>query len=286
MLLYKHHDQESLNRQFNNRLHVADFANYFKRWEKLSRETESSAPCILNISYGILPREKLDIYPSACSQSKTLIFIHGGYWHMLDKNLFSFIVNSYKSYGITTILINYPLSPHSSLDQIVLSCRQAMNWIYNNISSFHGDPQKLYVAGHSAGGHLAAMLVATDWQSINSQLPVNLVKGACLMSGIFNLLPVHLSYLNSVLQWDDNTCFRNSPVNTKPLNKCRVIIAVGENETSEFKGQAHQLTDAWIDKGSNLQQLTLKDTNHFSIVDSFVDASSTLHTSVLELLKV
>ncbi|MBD0278657.1 MAG: alpha/beta hydrolase, partial [Flavisolibacter sp.] len=123
MFVYKLYDQAALDSQYNNRRHVPDYADYLSRWEWLSRETERKWPVIKDIPYGHLPGERLDVYPSLQPQSKTLIFIHGGYWQMLDKALFHFIANGFHAYGITTVLLTYPLAPDVSMDHILLSCR-------------------------------------------------------------------------------------------------------------------------------------------------------------------
>ncbi|MGI8637086.1 MAG: alpha/beta hydrolase [Segetibacter sp.] len=285
MFLYKQYDQAGLDREYNNRLHVPDFADYFERWELLSRQTEKDLQIIKDISYGTLPRETLDVFTSLRPQSKTLVFIHGGYWQMLDKSMFHFIANSFHSYGINTVLINYPLAPKASLNQIVASCRNAMNWVYNNISAYNGDSHQIFVAGHSAGGHLAAMLMATNWKVIDPQLPVDLIKGTCVMSGLFNLVPIHLSYLNSVLCWDLQTSLRNSPLNHEPLNRCPLVISVGGDETSEFKGQSKDLYTAWKE-ATETELLGLAGLHHFSIVDQFSEENSSLNLAMRKLLDV
>jgi arylformamidase len=286
MFLYKQYDQAGLDREYNNRLHVPDFADYFERWELRSRQTERDLRFIQDISYGNLPRERLNIFPSGTPQSKTLVFIHGGYWQMLDKNMFSFIANGFHSYGITVVLINYPLAPDASLDQIVTSCRNAMDWVYWNIAAYNGDPEQIFVAGHSAGGHLAAMLMATNWKIPDRKLPVDLIKGTCVMSGLFNLVPIRLSYLNSVLCCDFQTCLRNSPVNHQPLNLCPLVISVGGDETMEFKDQSNELYTSWKSKGLNTRLLELRGLHHFSIVEALVDNNSSLHAAMQKLLNL
>ncbi|MBE7173023.1 MAG: alpha/beta hydrolase [Williamsia sp.] len=286
MFVYKQYDQESLDIQYNNRLHVPEYADYFNRWERLSRQTEQELPVIKDLRYGDLPRERLDIYPSLLPHAKTLVFLHGGYWHMLDKSPFQFIANGFHSYPVTTVLLTYPLAPEASIDQIVFSCRKAIGWLYNNLSAFNGDPQQMYVAGHSAGGHLAAMLMATDWPTFAPGLPVNLLKGVCVVSGLFDLVPIHLSYLNRVLQMDIETAESNSPVRLEPLNPCPFIVAVGEAETAEFNDQSKELYACWKHKGIDIQLLVLPGQNHYSIVETIVDPQSALHQALLHFMKI
>src|SRR4030095_6684674 len=146
MFIYKQYDQASLDRQYNNRLQVPDYITYLERWESLSRQTEKEFPVIKDIAYGELSREKLDIYPSTLPQSKTLVFIHGGYWQRLDKTDFQFIARGFLSYNITTVIITYPLAPAVTIDQIVSSCRKAINWLHKHVSSYtyNGDSDQLY----------------------------------------------------------------------------------------------------------------------------------------------
>ena len=283
MLVYKQYDQAALDRQYNNRLHVPDFATHLEKWEILSRHTEKEFPVAKNIAYGKLPLEQLDIYPSPHPFSKTLIFIHGGYWHKWDKDSFQFIAKAFRDYGITTVLINYPLAPDSSIDQISASCRQAVRWLYQNISAYNGDANQLYIAGHSAGGHLAAMLLATDWKHYD--LIADAIKGACAISGLFNLIPIQLSDINKLLNMDDEMAFRNSPVHLLPANQCPLSIVVGSDETHEFLEQSKELHTCW--KGNIYAEiLEIQGLNHFSIVETILDKGSCLHQAMIRMMRV
>jgi arylformamidase len=282
-MIYKQFDQAALNSQYNNRLHVPDFATYRERWDLFSRQTENELNPIKDLSYGSLPREQLDIYPSLDPSSKTLVFIHGGFWHRPGKEDFQFIAKAFRAYGITTVLINYPLAPEVSIDQIVASSRRAVDWLYHNLPEYNGDPAKLYISGYSAGAHLAAMLLTTDWKQFN--LNADLVKGACLISGIFNLIPIQLSDLNQVLQMDIEEALRNSPTQYKPSSQPPVSIIVGGDETNEFLDQSGELYSCWKDK-IPAELLPIEGLNHYSIMESTLDPGSPLHQAICRLMKI
>jgi len=286
MFLYKQYDQDGLDKQYNNRLHVPEFEDYFTRWKLLSRETEDNLSPVKDLAYGDKEREKLDVYPAARPNAKTLIFIHGGYWQMLDKNMFSFFAGSFHQYGITTVLINYPLAPAASMNEIVSSCTRAIEWLWKNISAFNGDPNQMYVVGHSAGGHLAAMLMTADWKSLHPDLPADIIKGTCAISGLFNLIPIHLSFLNKILQLDLDSAICNSPVQLKPLSRSKLILAVGDAETNEFNDQSKELQTAWEKQGIKLQLLRLPHLNHYSIIESVRDPESQLHVAIRQLVRI
>lgn len=276
MIIYKQYDQAALNRQYNSRLHVPDFAIHLDRWEQWSRQAERKHTVIKNIPYGKLDRELLDIYPSAGASSKVLVFIHGGYWHKMDKSAFHFIADAFHDYNITTVLITYPLAPEVSIEQIISSSRQAMHWIYKNCERFNGNAAEIYVAGYSAGGHLAAMLLAANWQEYDRSLSEEPVKAVCTISGLFNLDPIRLSDINEMVKLNAESTYRNSPVKLKPHTKCPLLIAAGEDETTEFRAQSEELFLQWKDQ-LPAQLLILPGLNHFSVMEAFANRNSILH---------
>ncbi|MEO8404286.1 MAG: alpha/beta hydrolase [Chitinophagaceae bacterium] len=279
MKIYKNYDKTTLDYQYNTRLQVPDFANYFEGWEARSEEIRKQYAFRRNAHYGNHPRERLDIFPSSLPASKTLIFIHGGYWQKLDKDLFHFIATAFVPYHITTVFITYPLAPEASMDEIVISCRNAVQWVQSNISQYNGDPNELYIAGHSAGGHLATMMMSKEWSGIE------MIKGVCAISGLFNLLPIQLSELNEVLHMDEETAVRNSPVRWQPLISCPVIVAVGDEESDEFKEQGEELYNCW-NKIVSVQLLKLPGINHYSIADEFGRKNSLLHVTMLKMMGI
>lgn len=286
MSLYKQYDQASLDAQYNTRLQVPEYAYHLTRWESLSRQTEQRLTGVKDSSYGELPGEKLDIYPSAQPGSKTFVFLHGGYWQMLDKSMFQFMADAFHSYSVTTVVLNYPLAPEASFDQIVMSCRNAIKWLYHHLAEFNGDPDQIYLTGHSAGGHLAAMMMATDWPRFEGSLPANLISGVCTISGLFNLEPIYFSYVNKVIQMDIDTAKCNSPVRLEPFTNCPLIIAVGEAESEEFIDQSNEFYTCWKEKGIDSQAFQLSAQNHYSILETITDSQTTLHKALLNLMQI
>ena len=282
MIIYKKYNQQELDLQYNNRFHVPDFEKYLLQGEYLSRQTEKNYKIIKDIPYGDLPRERLDICPSAKPGSKTLIYIHGGYWQRLDKSSFHYIAGSFAAYGITTVLINYPLAPAAVMDQIVLSCRKAVSWIHKNIAEWNGDPDQIYIAGHSAGAHLATMII-TDEEKQNKQ---DCIKGICAISGLYNLIPIQLSNINDAIQMDKETAIRNSPVFMNPIESCPLLLTVGGEETNEFNDQGSELINLWKSKMKSIELKIIPGLNHFSIIDSVNEKDSLVHQSICKLMDI
>jgi len=281
MFIYKQYNQEQLNNQYNIRLHVPNFAEYFEHWEKLSSETRKKHPIIKNIFYGNNERECCDVFPSAKPNSKTLVFIHGGYWHLFDKTKFHFIAEAFYADHVTTVLINYPLAPTATIDEMVASCRKAVLWLHENVQQFNGNPQQLYIIGNSAGAHLAAMIIEKKWMDKNA---AGFIKGVCLLSGIFNLLPVQLLELNSVLNISNETAACNSPAALTPAEDCKLLICVGADETDEFKSQSRQLYENWKDKNTAIQFLALPGIHHYSMLEPLLDKTSVLHKAICKMM--
>jgi arylformamidase len=279
MIIYKQYNQEQLDNQYNNRLHVPDFATYLERWDARSEATREKYAFIKDLQYGNHPREYLDIFSSNTPNAKVLVFIHGGYWQMFDKTKFHFVAEAFLPHRVTTVLINYPLAPAATMDEMVASCCKAMLWLQQNLAAFNANANEVYIAGHSAGAHLAAMIMCTQW--VNELQ--NAIKGICLLSGLFNLIPIQLSYRNEALQMNKEMAIRNSPVELVPTHPCPLLVATGAAETEEFKDQSRELYNNCKNKAT-VELLELQGLNHFSILDSLVDENALLYKTMLKLM--
>ena len=172
-------DGSTLDRLYNNRALVPDYAAYFARWAQTSVVARQTSSCQLDVPYGDGPNEMLDIFPGAGVKAPVLVFLHGGYWRSLDKADHSFIAPAFTQAGACVVIPNYALCPAVTIPDIVLQMVKALAWTYRHVAAYGGDPRRITVVGHSAGGHLAAMLLACVWKAYAEDLPVRLLKNAC-----------------------------------------------------------------------------------------------------------
>jgi arylformamidase len=212
------------------------------------------------------------------------VFIHGGYWRAFDKSDFSFVATPFVEAGLAVAVVNYDLCPDVSIAAIVDECRRAVRWIVGEGAAHGAHPGRVVVGGHSAGGHLTAMLFATDWlaQGPNREP----IAGGLSVSGVHDLAPmVHFETYNADLKLDDAEAARLSPVLLGPRIGAPLVLAVGADETSEFIRQTHLLWDAWPGNrpAGAAGPMLMPARNHFDVVVDFADASSELTRAALAL---
>jgi arylformamidase len=210
-----------------------------------------------------------------------MVYFHGGYWQRMDKREMSFIARPFVEAGHHFVNVNYTLAPQAKLDEIVAECRSACAWIWDNIAAFGGARSNIYVSGSSAGGHLALMMATTSWPDVKSHLPNNLIKGACGISGLYELEPLRYSSVNDAVGLDAQSAARNSPVLLKPTTAGAIILAVGGLESSEFHRQTADLARAWADSTGDIEILDVVGKHHFDVLLEYADGSSTLTRAVL-----
>jgi arylformamidase len=278
--VFRHYDQQALDREYNNRAKVPDFADWLARYERESAATRAALGGRLDIPYGSHPGERLDIFPAAGAHPAPIqIFIHGGYWHLLDKADFSFVARAFQPAGAAVVVINYGLIPAVDMDELVRQCRAAVAWTYRQAAGFGGDAKRIFLSGHSAGGHLVAMLLATDWRAFGA--PADVIKGCTGISGLYDLEPIRLSYLNDVLKLSPEDAWGNSPVHLTPARGGSLLLAVGGDEGPEYHRQTDDLAAAWRRRGLAARILDQPGLNHFSIISQLEDPKSELSRAIL-----
>lgn len=268
--VYRGYDSAEFERQYNARLLVPESEQIVADFGARSERFRARAGCRLDVSYGPTGRERLDVFPGAGRRCPVLMYVHGGYWRSRDKESYSFLAEPLVRAGATVVVISYSHCPHVTLDQIVRQVRGACAWVWNNIDEYGGDHHRFYVCGNSAGGHLTAMMAATEWPEVDHELPSDLIKGAMSLSGLFDLEPLLLHSINQTLHMDAATARRNSPVGLKPTLGGPFISAVGGDESDEFKRQSRELADAWKQAGAQAEYVEVAGRNHFTIVGDLV----------------
>ena len=267
--------------QLNARAAIPEHPHIFTRWIKEAAEARRASAALLGLAYGEEAEERLDLFPAARANAPLLVFIHGGWWRSLDKSDFSHIGRAYARAGINVALTNYTLAPGATIEDIVIQQLRALAWLYRKAPGYDIDASRIVVAGHSAGAHLAAMLMAARWTDLG--LPADLIKGGILMSGLYDLAPVtQADFVNVDLQLDAGRAALLSPAFMPRTAAGGFITAVGAQESEEFQRQTALIGSQWKD---GLQgTVPLPGLNHLTICDAFADPAHALFKASLALV--
>lgn len=232
-----------------------------------------------DLAYGGTQKERLDVYPAIGKSRGVMVYLHGGYWRSMDKRDMAFVAEPFVTAGVTVVLVNYNLAPDVTLDKIVSEVRAACGWVWHNVWRYGGDRDRIHVAGNSAGGHLTAMMAATEWPRIDPTLPADLMKGGAALSGLYDLEPLLFTSVNDSIMLDGESAARNSPVHFRPAPHVRLVLAVGELESAEFKRQTRVLAQAWHEL--SIQPLIVPARHHFHMPLELANPRSELFVTVL-----
>ena len=257
-MLYRGLGREDLDAAYDNANAVGiERRNaYISDWGKRSETISDAWSPRRNISYGSRPRQRLDVFSCGRADAPTLVYIHGGYWQMGDKETYGFIGDGLLASGFNFVLVEYTLAPEVRVDDIVSEIYAAIDWVIEKIKEYGGDPRRVFICGHSAGGHLTAMGMAD-----------RRVAGGIAISGLFDLEPIRLNYLNQKLGLDEAEMLRNSPMSHIPAESSPLIVTVGLGELPELIRQSEDYYDAWQSRGHDGQYLPIPGHDHFSVLE-------------------
>jgi len=279
-------DPDYLQAQYDNRARVPDHARIFDNWAEASALARAQSPCVLDLAYADSPGATLDVFPApaAARPAPVLVFIHGGYWRSLDKSQHSFVVPSFTADGAMVVVPNYALCPAVDIEQIVLQMTQALAWTWQHAAQYGGDPGRIAVVGHSAGGHLATMLLSCRWKDIDAALPAAPLAGVLSISGLYDLDPLpRVPPLQADLRLTPQSVRRLSPAFFPRPKAGKLYAAVGADESDEFLRQNRLIRDVWGPTAVPVCE-PVPGKNHFTVLESLADPRGRLHELALRLL--
>jgi arylformamidase len=261
--VYRGYTQEQLDAQYNQASIVGDNSGYKQHKIAESARVRAKFDSLLNVAYGPSRHELLDVFKCSRAGSPTVVFLHGGAWKGGHKDEVSFIAEPYVDAGANVVAVNFALVPEVRLEEQVRQARAAIAWTYRNAKSFGGDPERVFVTGHSSGGHLTGMAMVTDWSEFG--LPADVLKGGAPFSGMFDLEPVQLSWRNTYLNMSRDEALRLSSIRRIPDRPMPLVIGYGSGELDEFRRQSQEFAMAWRARGYPCTEMELPGLNHFEV---------------------
>lgn len=262
--------EPDLEAEYNNRARVPEHPGIIAGWKESAAAFRlAHHHAEIGIAYGASTRQTLDIFwPDASRSAPLALFIHGGYWQALDPSHFSYLAKSANANGVALALCGYDLCPQVSVAGIVEQVRASVLFLWRR------NRKKIVASGHSAGGHLTACLLATDWKQYDASAPSDLVSSGLSISGLFDLTPLVPTTVNNALKLDKAEALRNSPLHW-PLPGKRVLDAwVGAEESAEYLRQSRTVVETWKMQGAETGYRELAGANHFTVLDPLNDPAS------------
>lgn len=285
MALFGTYDRAALDAEYDNGAKVPDAPAMVDRWYADGEQACSMLSCDLDVPYGDHDRHRLDIFPVGGGAAPIMAFIHGGYWHLRDKRMAHFLAPTFVAAGIHFVSIGYRLCPEVTVSGVVEDVKAALGWVSENCESFGGARDRLYVAGHSAGGHLAATMLSAEG------MPEGTLAGGCSISGLHDLEPIRLCYLNDSLHLDEAEAARLSPIriarDMPPKGQTKLapaILTVGAEEGPEYLRQRDELAETLRAARQPVQVVDVPGGNHFSACEAFGDHNHPLCQAMLRMI--
>lgn len=290
MSLYKGLDAEALEAEYNLTKRrdadtaLEDFPIIVDLWLERSAKHREASGAQLDIAYGDGEREKLDYFYSGDADGSLLFYIHGGYWQRGDKSMYSFVTEAFIKNGISVAVINYNLTPSVRMGQIPPQIRKAVAWCFHNSNQLKFDRDQIHVSGHSAGGHLTAMMMATDWPVFDNRLPVDLVKTGIPISGVFELEPIVHTSLNDGPQMDIAEAIDESPTFIPPETNAPQLVVYGGGESSEFHRQSKDYTNKFRTVDRPMEIYEVPNDDHFAELERLAEENSVFFEKTHKLI--
>ena len=285
--VYLDYDADTLHGEYNNRAKVPDFASIVSDWQQRSTDAVNTASrAILDLPYGESQRQRLDLFLPEQETPPLHVFIHGGYWQAMDRDVFSFLCSPFNAAGIAFANLEYTLCPRTDLKGIIEEMQTALGWLYRNAGTYGFNRNNIQVSGHSAGGHLAAVLAATDWPALGEDLPATLITSAMPISGIYDLEPLRHIPIGDALDLHQDQIKPLSPVNMPVNTGTCMTITLGAHEGREFHRQAEILSESYRKQGRVIPIRSVATRNHFTILEELAAPGGQLFSMALRMIRM
>ena len=269
-----------LEKGYNLRLLRDDIQQLFEDWMERSELFRSGADAQFSCAYDEGPRDRLDLFHCGNKDAPLLVFIHGGYWQRGDKSMYAFIAEPFIQRGVDVAMIGYQLCPETDMSTIVAQIRKAIVWLWRNAAQLEISPDRINVCGHSAGGHLTAMMLATFWSQFGDDLAHKLIKSGIPMSGLYQLEPLCHTTINDALGMDAADAHRNSPYFLRPSTNAPILVTIGGGESAQLHWQTDQLVERWSRYQVPIETHVEDAVDHFDLINRMAQGDSAIFAKV------
>ena len=281
-MTYRNLSPEALELAFNPRATAKDLDERLPKYAAAAAATRARLDSVLDVRYGPGEKETLDVFPAARPGAPVQLFIHGGYWRAMDKSDYSFVADAFHPAGATTVIINYDLCPTVTLDTIVAQANRSIAWTWRNVADYGGDPDRVFVSGNSAGGHLTAMALAHDWTA--DGVPADVIKGAAPITGVFDCEPVLDITVNEEVRLQPEAARRLSPLRNPPRRALPLLVAVGGVEPPLWIEMSKDYAALCREHGIECEYLELAGHDHFDASRAAGDPESPLARAMIRMM--
>ena len=285
MSLYKGMDAEKLEAEYNLVARRGpDFPDLVERWLARGTAHREASGARVDLAYGEGEREKLDFFSGGDTNGPVVIYLHGGYWQRGDKSMYSFVSEAFIKHGVSVSMLNYNLTPSVRMGQIPPQIRKAIAWNWHNAGDLGFSREKLFVMGHSAGGHLTARMMSTDWPAFDAELPVDLVRGGVPISGLYELEPLVYTSLNNGPRMDIAEAVAESPTFIPPVTNASQFVVVGGGESAEFLRQSDDYSAKFVTAQRSMERYDVPDADHFDELERLAEDDSVFFEKSMQLI--
>jgi arylformamidase len=280
-------DQVELDASYDQAVYAPMIAQFSKRYASISETTRQRLGAPKRFAYGPTPIEGLDVYPARSANAPIFVYVHGGRWALGSARDYGYPADLFVNAGVNYVALDFINvdAANGDLRTMADQVRRGIAWVYKNAALFNGDTKRFYIGGHSSGGHLAGVAAVTDWQK-DFGLPADMLSGALLMSGMYDLKPARLSARSNYVKFDDDMEQRLSSIRHIDLLRTPITVTYGSFETPDFQRQSRDFVAAVKAAGKPVELLEAANFNHFEMCESLGNPYGPNGLAALKLMKL